>query len=108
MSSHHRPTIRLGSRATGEWRTASGERAPVSGVLVSASHGFVSIYTDAPVEFAPGDVRTVVSFDKHDAPHWRTVADGPALDWDDVSGSFHAQSLTRDGLAKCGLEKRNR
>lgn len=100
---NHRPgSIRLGDRVTGEWRTLNG-RVPVSGVLISASHGFVTIHLDIPVDFKVGDTRKEVSFSKDETSFWRTVADGPALTWDDVTGSFHCQALTPSGLVKCGI-----
>jgi hypothetical protein len=100
---NHRPgSIRLGDRVTGEWRTLNG-RAPISGVLIAASHGFVTIHLDDPVDFKDGDTRTEVSFSKDETFFWRTVADGPTLTWDDVTGSFLCQALTPAGLAKCGI-----
>ena len=92
-------TARLGDRVKGLWY---GQ--PVAGVLVASAYGgFVTIVLDTPVDFRPGDPRTDVSFHGDQAHQWWTVADGPALEWADVSGSFDAQALTPSGLAKCGL-----
>ena len=105
MNTHHRTNgcPRLGDKVTGEWRNLNGDRIAIEGTLVSGSGGFVTIALDHPVEFAPGRPRNEVSFTRDEHHCWRTVADGPALDWADVCGSFGDQALTASGLAKCGV-----